>query len=280
MLSELHIAIEFDRIQRQFDLLHVPPVQRVLDLRVGQKNVADAHAQLRLRDVLDLLLRLLPITRLAFGELRHEPAEQFERLRIIRLDPPVAVRQRDGPTLAHHPLGIVVERVVIPISRLAGFERALEFLGHAGAPLPIPALIADRHGDEIMRVRLVVFGLRDFQHVVQHVEGNVIAPRAVLVLTLRPGRSGHAPDQREIAFAGEFEVACAGPPIQRRLIIRPRGTPILLIAPGPVEIAERLLDFHPDAILLLLALHIADEFFQLLARLIQLGGVGGLRGGL
>ena len=204
LFTELHIAIEFDRIKRQLDLLHIAPIQVVLDFRIGQEDVAHANAELRLGDVLDLRLRRLPIVRLAFGELGYETTEKLERLRKIRLLPPVPVSQRHRPTLAGHPLGVVVERVVIPLRRLSRLERALEFLGHAGPTLPISALIANRHGDEIMRVGQIVFGLRDFQHIVEHVERDVISPIAVAEFALHPRRRDHAPHQREIALAGEF----------------------------------------------------------------------------
>ena len=47
--------------------------------------------------------------------------------------------RRDGgvapAALAGHPLGVLIERVVIPIGRLADGKRALELLRHARAPL-------------------------------------------------------------------------------------------------------------------------------------------------
>jgi hypothetical protein len=42
--------------------------------------------------------------------------------------------------------------------------------------------------------------------------------------------------------------------------MRPRLTPILLVAPRPPNIAQRFLHLDPDAIFLILALHISDSF--------------------
>src|SRR6185312_8671176 len=61
--GKLHIAIQIHGVKREIDFLHVAPVELILNFRARQKYVADADVHLRISDVSDLLLRLLPITR-------------------------------------------------------------------------------------------------------------------------------------------------------------------------------------------------------------------------
>ncbi len=65
----MDITIQFHGVECQLDLFHVAPVELILNFRVGQKHVPHTHIYSGLDDVLDLLHRLLPITRLTLNSL-------------------------------------------------------------------------------------------------------------------------------------------------------------------------------------------------------------------
>ena len=80
--------------------------------------------------------------------------------------------------------------------------------------------------------------------------------------------------------AGEIELAPTGPPVERRVVVAPRGAPVARIAPRPVPIAERLLRFDPHPIAILWALGRARERLERDARPIEVGRVGVLGRGM
>ena len=280
VVAELHITVQLDGIQREFDLFHVAPVQRVLHLGAGQEEVGHHHVELRIGDLLDGLLRLLPITRLAFLELSDKPPIKFQRAHEVRFRAPVAVLEKHHATFAGNPLGVVEQRVVIPIGFAAELERRLEFILHALALLGVAgATITQRHRQQIVRVRQILFRLRNLQRVFENAHVNEVSEVAVVVIRLDARRLGHAPDDAEVAFARQLDVAGTGPPVERRLVILPRLIPVAVLIPLPVKIAQRLLHLDPDAVAILDALHVAHQLVQLRARLFDLRIVGGLRGG-
>src|SRR6185312_2654634 len=124
---------QIDGIEREIDFLHVAPVELILDFRAGQENIPDAHVHFGPRDGYDLLLRLVPIARLALLEFTDDAPEHLERLHIIGLPVRTAVVQGNEATLALHPFGIIIARVVIPTGALAAAEGAFEFRGHTRA---------------------------------------------------------------------------------------------------------------------------------------------------
>ena len=80
LFAQLYVAIQLDRIKRQFDFLYVAPIQKVLDLGIGEENIRNTEADLRVGNIANLLLRLLPISRFAFGKFTGQLAEQFAGL--------------------------------------------------------------------------------------------------------------------------------------------------------------------------------------------------------
>ena len=279
LVAQLYVAIQFDRIKRQFDFLYVAPIQKVLDLGIGQEHVWDAEADLRIGNIANLLLRLLPIPRFAFGKFTDQLAEQFERLDVVRFGAPIAVRAGGNAALAHHPLGIIVKGIIVPVCGLARLDGGFEFFGHAGALFPF-ALVAKRHRDQIMRMRFVILGLGNLQSVFEHLERNIIPPVAVMVIRLDLRRLGHPPNDLQIARAGRLDIARAGPPIERLLIKRPRCAVIIIVAARPVKIRQRLLHLRPDAVMIFDPGNITDEHFELMARVLELGSVRIFGGGL
>ena len=151
---------------------------------------------------------------------------------------------------------------------------------HAGAGVPIAAVVLERHGEEIMRVGLVVVGRGNLEGVLEDVQRKRVPVVAVAIVRLGPGRLGGTPHDAEIAVPRLIARALAGPPIERLRVVLPRAAPVALVARRPVRVPERLLGLDPPAVLLLLALHIAHEDVQLLPRLIELGLVRPLRAGL
>src|SRR5262249_2005747 len=148
------------------------------------------------------------------------PTEQLKPFDIVGLLTPTALRERNDVAVGNHPFGIVVERIVIPISFLAELEGGFEFVGHAGALLLI-ALLAISHREQVMGVSFVVFGLENLESVFGYVSLNKFPPRAVIVIAFDPWRPSHRPNHFQITAPREFDVRCASPPIQRLLIMRP-----------------------------------------------------------
>ncbi|NBU07749.1 MAG: hypothetical protein EBS84_01830 [Proteobacteria bacterium] len=209
-----------------------------LDFRVRQEDVADGHAEVYLGDVANLLLRLLPVTRLALVELRNQPPEQRERLHVILLLRPVAVLERDGAALVHHPFGVVIQRVIIPIRPFAGLERRLEMLRHPRARIPVTAVILERHREEIMRVGLVVLRGGYLQHVLENVQRDDVAVVPVAVIRLRLRRLGGAPYDAEVTRPRLLRRPLPGPPVQHLRVMLPRRAPVALVARRPVRVSE------------------------------------------
>ena len=58
---------QIDRIQLQPDRVNVTPVQMELNLRIGKKHARNANPDPGARDLLELALGLVIVTRLAFG---------------------------------------------------------------------------------------------------------------------------------------------------------------------------------------------------------------------
>src|SRR5581483_3400882 len=187
--------------------------------------------------------------------------------------------ERDGAAIADEPFGVVIQGVVIPLGGLAGLDGGFEFFRDTLALFPLATLIAERHGDEVMGMGLVVWGLGDFEGILENLERNDVAVSAVVEWAgLR--RMGKGPDDFQIALAGEVDVRGAGPPIKGILVVRPGAPPVARIAARPEIIAQRFLDFGPDAVMVFDALDVAVEDLELLAGVVELRGVGILRGGL
>ena len=277
--GKLDFAIQIHRVKRKINALNIAPVQSVLDFRAGQENIGDAHADDGFGDAFDLLLRLLIVARLAFLEFPHEAAEQFEGFFVIRLLAPAAALERDDAAIAGHPFGVIVKRIIIPIRGLAGLDGRLELLRHALALNPIATLIAQRHGDQIMRVGAVLLGLGNLERVFQDFERRLVAVVTEVVgdLRLQLRRVRHGPNNFQIPLARQLNIRRACPPIERRLVMRPGLAPIVRIPPCPVIIAQRFLHLHPDAIMILNPLNVPDEHLKLLAGVVQLRGVGSVR---
>ena len=260
-------------------MFHVAPVQRVLQLGAGQEKVGHHHVELRAGDLLDGLLRLLPVTRLALFEFADEAAIKFQRTNEVRLRAPVAVLEKHHAALAGNPLGVVEQRVVIPICLRTQFESGLKFILHALALLGIAgAAIAQRHRQQVVRVREVLFRLRDLQRVFENAHLNEVSEVAVVVIRLRARRLRATPDDGEVAFARQLDIARARPPIERLLIMLPRLMPVAVHVALPVKIPERLLHLDPDAVAVFNALHVAHQLVEFDPRLFDLRVIGGLRG--
>src|SRR5215831_13228010 len=153
VIVQIDVAIEFNRVKREVDALHVAPIEVILNLGIGQKNILDANADLNFGDVFDLLLGLLPITGFAFAEFFDELAKQFERFGVVWLLTQAALRKRDDVAVGNHPFGVVVERVVVPIGFSAELDSGFEFVWHTGA-LVLIALLPIGHCEEVMGVSL------------------------------------------------------------------------------------------------------------------------------
>src|SRR5262245_16723351 len=122
-----------------------------LDLGVGKEDVGRADADGRFGDIFDLAPSLIVVTRLAFAVLGHETTEQLQRLYMILLLPPASVIKRDVTAILRHPFGVVIERVVIPLVPLAGFDCGLKLLRRPPHLAVVAAMMTQRHRDKVMR---------------------------------------------------------------------------------------------------------------------------------
>ena len=125
--GEIYGAVQISRIQRELDSFHVAPVQEILDFRSGQENILHACVDLRRGDVFHFLLRLIPITRLAFLKFSNQATVQLQRLHIIRLRRPVAIFIHCRLAVLFHALRVIKKGVIIPIRSLAGFDGGFKF---------------------------------------------------------------------------------------------------------------------------------------------------------
>ena len=265
-IGQLHVLRQINRVNRKLDALHVPPVYRELDFRIRQEKVPDINAELFVRDVLDLLLRLRPVPRLAFLELVEQPAINLHRRHEILFARRAPVLVRHDAPLRFHPLRVVEKRVVVPFGFLPDLQRRLELVRHA-VVVRVPARLPQRHRRQIMRVRLVLVRLRDLHRVLDDLRRDHVSVAAILIIRLRPRRLRHLPNHRQIAPARRLDVRRARPEIQRLLIMRPRRVPVRRPLPHPVRIRQRLLDLRPDQIFFLRPFDVADHHIELLPRI-------------
>ena len=128
-----------------------------------------------------------------------------------------------------------------------------------------------------MRVRLVLVGLGNLRRVLNYAERNRVAPVTIKIIRLDTGRTRQRPDNFQITLPRQIQVALSRPPVERRLIMRPGFVPIIVVPPRPKEITERLLHFRPDAVVLVFAREVTDLLVQIIARVVQFGGVGIIR---
>src|SRR4030095_4996420 len=125
-----------------------------------------------------------------------------------------------------------------------------------------------------MQVSLFVFTGADLQRVFQNVERNVVAVIVVVIL-VAAGRLSGFEYNPEITLTSRFDLARAGPPVERRWVVRPGSAPVELVA-APEKIAQRFVSFGPDQIAFVVFIVSSDQFFQLLLGLFKFSGVGRL----
>src|SRR5262249_56631658 len=128
-----------------------------------------------------------------------------------------------------------------------------------------------------MSVRPVGVITRDLEGVIENFERSDIAVIAVVVIRVGLGRLSHRPDDLQVPGVPQIDIFGSSPPVERLLIMRPCLAPILYTAPRPPKIAERLLRFCPDPIVIFCPPPLADDRFKLPLRRFVSGVVGGLR---
>jgi hypothetical protein len=117
--------------------------------------VGHQHLKLRRGDLLDRTLGVPPVPCLALVELREQALVELEGLAkvgSVGLAPALVDR---GSPLPGEPVGVLVERVVVPWSTSPGSERRLEGGGDAMLESPV-ALASQGGGEEITEARRVV----------------------------------------------------------------------------------------------------------------------------
>src|SRR5215204_3174706 len=93
-----------------------------------------------------------------------------------------------------------------------------------------------RHRNQKIDVRGVVCRSADLQRIFKHVKWNVIAVITVDVILVGTRRVRGSENYLEITVTRTIELALAGPPIERLLVMGPGGTPVHLTAASPEEI--------------------------------------------
>ena len=275
--GRIEVAGEVHAVKGQPDGLEVPPVEIESDLGPRQEDVGDGGRELRLRDLPDLVVRVVEVAGLALAKLADEPPVEGDRLDVVRLLPPLPVGGDGDPPPLGEPLGVVVERVVIPRVLLAELKRRLEL---AFDPLPLrpgAAVLAKPHGQQIVRAGLILGPAGDGAGVLQDIERDVVV--AVPPLVPAPLGRGHPPHHVQVAAPGELEVVGARPEVESVLVMLPPLAPVLRAAAGPPEVAERFVGLGPDAVAVLGPLEFADDRLQLATSLFVDRVVVGARSG-
>ncbi len=126
----------------------------------------------------------------------------------------------------------------------------------------------------------VVVLCADLQSVFQDIQGNVIAIIGVEVRLVGMLWLGGFKYYFEITRTRSIDFRLTGPPVKRLLVVRPGHSPVHLIPSRPKEIGQRLLRFDPHQIAFLVLVVRANQFFELLLRLIKLRRVRGCGAGL
>src|SRR5262245_7454119 len=114
-------------------MLNVSRVESKLKFRVRKKHVCDANTDGRHGNVLNRLLCLVVVASLAFDKLGGQTTIEFDGLNVIRFLLPSARLSLANRAIAIHPLGVVEERIVVPIGLFTWFECLFKLIWN---PLP------------------------------------------------------------------------------------------------------------------------------------------------
>src|SRR5262249_49084468 len=152
---------ESDRIERELDALDVPPRERVLHLRAGQEEALDLHRERGRGDVLDALLRVVEVARLALLELARQALVELERAHVVGPRREVPVRVALPAPLVLLEARERVERVVVPLALLPELEHRAELALDALCRAAIVALVPPRAPEQEVRACPLLVRPRD-----------------------------------------------------------------------------------------------------------------------
>src|SRR4030095_13676859 len=116
---------------------------------------------------------------------------------------------------------------------------------------------------------LVILLSTDIESILENVEGNVVAVIGVKIIFVGSRWLSGFEDNFEIAIPSAFDLALTGPPVQRLLVMRPRGAPVHLISSHPKKIGKGLVRLGPHEIASVFVVVGADQFLELLLRLLK-----------
>ena len=275
--GRVDVAGEVHAVQRQVHAAEIAPLHIELDLGAGQEDAGDRDVELRLGDLLDLVLRVVVVAGLALAELPGESPVQLDRLDEVRLLPPLPVSRSDHPAVVGHPLRVVEQRVVVPRAGASERQRRLELRLDPPPLRPRPAVLFQGHRQQVMRAGAIQSVSRDRAGVLQDVQRNVVV---IPVVVLTPRGVGHAPHHLQVAAPRRLKVAVPRPPVQRLLVVLPALGPVLRTSAQPPEVAERLVHLGPHPVAVLGPLDRLGQCLQPPARGLKDGVVMGSRPGL